>query len=136
MSLIQVKGTFISMDEFWKSSGRFVSVDTRERAIIAKLKKDGFISGAYIRPVYFEDKELIIPEGQVEFLVRGFDPDTQIFSIELTTDNPFPEGCEVAMCYECIQSGEYGAKVVGIYFAYLNNVNQMPYGHFEVKGTE
>lgn len=133
MNLIQVKGTFLSMDDFWKSSGRFVSIDARERAVIAKLEKDGFISGAYIRPVRFADKGLIIPEDQVRFLVRGFDPDTQVFSIELTTDEPFPEGCEVAMAYECTYSGKYGAKVDGIYFAYLNNVTQMPYGHFEAE---
>lgn len=128
--IMQVNGTFIPEDELLEITGRLVSMEQRTKAIKDKLEKNGFIQGAYIRPIKFENNELIITEEQVDFLVRDFNPETKIFSIELTTDKPFPEGCEVAMAYKCIKTGNHTADVIGIFFAYLNNVEYMPYGHF------
>ncbi len=135
MNLIQVKGTFVAAEILLKAMGSLINTEQRVNAIQAKLKQDGLINGAYIRPIHFIGEDLKIPEDQVRFLVRGFDPETQLFSIELTTDEPFPEGCEVAMAYECIRTGEGTADIVGIYFAYLNNPSQMPYGHFEAEAS-
>lgn len=128
--IMQVNGTFMPEDNLLEITGSLVSIEQRTKAIKDKLEKNGFIKGAYIRPIKFENNELIITEEQVDFLVRDFDHETKLFSIELTTDKPFPEGCEVAIAYECIKTGNYTADVIGIYFAYLNNAEQMPYGHF------
>lgn len=130
MSLIQVEANFVSEDTLKESCGYLIPLDERKKAIEEKLQQCGGINGAYIRPVIFKNTDHILPEDQIDFIVRGFDPEALTFSIELMKDRPFPEGCTVAMAYECKMAGDCMATVVGIYFSYLNNDELKPYGHF------
>lgn len=129
MSLIQVKGSFVPEEKYLEVMGRIFTLEQRKNAIKNKLEKDGFINGSYIRP-FFENNDMTIHDNQLDYVVKSFDPETQIFSIELTSNKPLPEGCEVAMAYECKPVGGLEVEVIDIYFSYLNCANQVAYGYF------